>query len=280
MAVAGNSVHFAGVSMIVRLCALLLLAFALSAPAQIADDQCWSEFANWLKDYTGAPAPEAMLQAYRNRLVSSGLPDTDVQARIATIQRLAPSHEVEFTALRFDRIYSGQQNLFRTEPTPFLVRLIENLPTGKALDIGMGQGRNSLYLARKGWDVTGYDVSDQGLAIARKSAEQAGLKPNFVRASHGDFDFGVERWDLIVMIYSLAPMEDRSFLERVRRSLKPGGYVLVEQFNSPSAEVKGPPNALINSFRDYRTIVYEDVVDTSEWGFRKARLGRIFAQKE
>ena len=63
--------------------------------------------------------------------------------------------------------------------------------------------------------------------------------------------------------------------------LKPGGVVLVEQFNAaPVPGAKGPANALFKTFVNYRVLHYEDVTSLSEWGFKEARLGRILAQKE
>jgi 2-polyprenyl-3-methyl-5-hydroxy-6-metoxy-1,4-benzoquinol methylase len=180
---------------------------------------------------------------------------------------------------RFNKLYSAPSDLFRTAPNALLVRSVNGLKPGKALDIAMGQGRNALFLAKEGWAVTGYDVSEVGLGVARKDAEKAGLRINAVLASHQDFDFGREQWDLIAMIYTLADMQDGAFLRRVRDSLKPGGLIVVEQMNAGGTG-KGPANALFRSFEDLRVIHYEDVVDTAEWGLQKMRLGRIVAQKD
>ena len=65
----------------------------------------------------------------------------------------------------------------------------------------MGQGRNSLFLARLGWDVTGIDVSDKGIDLARKEADRLGMKMNYVVSDISAFDIGKERWDLIVGVY-------------------------------------------------------------------------------
>ncbi len=51
---------------------------------------------------------------------------------------------------------------------------VEGRNPGRALDIGMGQGRNAVYLATQGWDVTGFDPSSEGVRIARSNAEKAG----------------------------------------------------------------------------------------------------------
>lgn len=85
------------------------------------------------------------------------------------------------------------------------------LTGAKALDVGAGMGRNALHLARLGWDVTGIDLSAQGLAVMRSGAEKAGLKVQAVKTSYEDYDFGRERWDLVAMILSWAPVEDSAW---------------------------------------------------------------------
>jgi 2-polyprenyl-3-methyl-5-hydroxy-6-metoxy-1,4-benzoquinol methylase len=182
-------------------------------------------------------------------------------------------------AQRFNKLYSGPSPLFTAAPNAFLARTVGGLKTGRALDVAMGQGRNTVFLASQGWDVTGYDIADTGLEAARAAAEKAGVRIKTVRASHDDFDFGREQWDLIVMTYALADMENAAFLRRVKDSLKPGGIVLVEQMNAGGTG-EGPANALFRSFQDLRVIHYEDVVDTAEWGLQKMRIGRIVAQKD
>jgi 2-polyprenyl-3-methyl-5-hydroxy-6-metoxy-1,4-benzoquinol methylase len=70
---------------------------------------------------------------------------------------------------------------------------------GKALDVGMGQGRNSIYLAQHGWDVTGFDPADEGVHRATAEAARLGLKITAVVTTFEQFDFGESRWDLIVL---------------------------------------------------------------------------------
>ena len=181
----------------------------------------------------------------------------------------------------FDKIYASPAPPFNPEPSAFLTRAVEGVTPGKALDVGMGQGRNSLFLARKGWDVTGYDVSAVGLAAARTAAEKAGLKIRAVQKDHKDFDFGTAQWDLIVMVFPGLSMDEEDVLRRGKASLKPGGMIVVEQFNSaPGPGSKGPANALFRTFQECRVVRYEDVEDVSDWGRMKARIGRVAAVKE
>ena len=196
-------------------------------------------------------------------------------------QPAAPdSPGVAAVAQRFNKLYSGPSNLFfRATPNAFLARTVSGLQPGRALDVAMGQGRNSVFLAKQGWDVTGYDIADTGLEEARGAAEKEGTRIKAVHASHDDFDFGREQWDLIVMTYTLADMENAALLRRIKDSLKPGGIVVVEQMNAGGTG-KGPANALLRSFQELRVIHYEDVIDTAEWGLQKMRIGRIVAQKD
>ena len=83
--------------------------------------------------------------------------------------------------------------LCRAQQGAFLARAIDAIPPGKALDVAMGQGRNSLFLARKGWDVTGYDVSKVGPSTAEASAVAARLTIHTVLKGHNDFDFSAAR---------------------------------------------------------------------------------------
>lgn len=69
-------------------------------------------------------------------------------------------------------------------PPPELVAVVEGadaLPAGRALDLGCGTGTNAVYLAQRGWEVTGIDHVDRALRTARHKAETAGVSPWFVR---------------------------------------------------------------------------------------------------
>jgi 2-polyprenyl-3-methyl-5-hydroxy-6-metoxy-1,4-benzoquinol methylase len=219
---------------------------------------------------------------YGARLKADGVTDAAIKERLAVIVAEAPRRRLDLTAVHFDRIYADPKPPFRTEASEYLLRTVTGRSAGTALDVGMGQGRNALYLASRGWRVTGYDISEGGLAAARAQAEARKLSIATVRATHADFDFGVERWDLIVMTYAFTPMDDDGFLRRVRDSLKPGGIVVVEQFNAApdKATNKGPANALLKSFDGLRVIHYEDTVGRSEWGSALCRIGRITAEKD
>ncbi len=103
----------------------------------------------------------------------------------------------------YNEIYSSQPEQFSHEPNAFLVRVIQGRKPGRALDVAMGQGRNAIWLASQGWTVTGFDISDVAVAQARKQAEARRLKIETFVLPYEQFDWGKDKWDLIVFSYFL-----------------------------------------------------------------------------
>jgi hypothetical protein len=115
---------------------------------------------------------------------------------------------------------------FDHEPNKLLVETIRGVAPGKALDLAMGQGRNALYLASQGWQTTGVDISDVGLRLAREQSTRKKLALETIAADVDSWDLGVERWDLVTMIYAGNP----AWFAKVRAGLRAGGLVVVEYF--------------------------------------------------
>lgn len=103
--------------------------------------------------------------------------------------------------LMFDRIYASDRPTFSQNPSTVLVEAIEGVTPGRALDVAMGQGRNALFLAQRGWTVTGFDISGEGLNVARANAGRAGVALSAQQSTIDDFEYGDAQWDLIALIY-------------------------------------------------------------------------------
>jgi SAM-dependent methyltransferase len=183
----------------------------------------------------------------------------------------------------YDDIYSSQRDLFSAEPNAFMVRMVAGRRPGRALDVAMGQGRNALWLASQGWTVAGFDISPVAIDQARKEAAKRGLQMETSVIPYERFDWGKEKWDLIVFSYFFP----RATLSKVRDSLKPGGLLLVEGFHIDTARIRPLSggyrnNELFQVLKDYRILVYEDVQDRQDWGRPYGatnRLVRVLAQK-
>ncbi|HVV85032.1 MAG TPA: methyltransferase domain-containing protein [Kofleriaceae bacterium] len=170
--------------------------------------------------------------------------------------------------------------MFDLAPNKFLVEAVRGRKPGTALDVGMGQGRNALYLATQGWDVTGIDISDEGIRQALEAARAAKVDLHTEIADHETWDWGEKRWDLIAFLY----MGAQPPVDKIRRALKPGGIVVIEFFltgaNAGSGVGAFKPGELRAMFADGFDIVrYEEVEAQADWTRRVVPLARLVAAR-
>ena len=121
-------------------------------------------------------------------------------------------------------------------PRKVLVDLVEKglIPKGKALDICCGAGTNTVYLAEKGFQVTGIDISSKAVEYARKKAEQANVKINFMVQNFLKLPFKDEEFDFVFDMgcFHHVEVEDRNtFIKRISRVLKNDGLYLLICFS-------------------------------------------------
>ena len=184
----------------------------------------------------------------------------------------------------FNFIYRHPMGAFKNEPNGLLVETVASFAPGRALDVAMGEGRNAVYLAARGWDVTGFDVSDEALRQANARAKETGVRIQTVRQSSEDFDYGREQWDLILFSYAMAPIHDPAYIRRIRDSLKPGGVVVYEHYTGmPGVQANFGMVArgeLPRLFADFEIRRYEETRAKSDWQFgRRAQITRLVAAK-
>jgi SAM-dependent methyltransferase/ketosteroid isomerase-like protein len=170
---------------------------------------------------------------------------------------------------------------FEHRPNRLLVEAVRGVRPGAALDVATGEGRNALFLAAQGWRVTGVDVSDVGLRMARRRAEAERLPLETVEADIDTWDFGRERWDLVTLIYA---GNDERQVERCKASLKPGGLLVVEFFLKDATAGTGiggfGRGELARLVGDSFVILRDEVVeDVADWGLRRVPLVRFVARK-
>lgn len=264
----------------------LAIAFVTGANAQAhpSNEEVWKQFVEWLPKAPPVDGPNIIFDVHKKLLIESGVSAEDADRRVDILRRMLRERPDGWRVM-FNNIYASKKPGFATEPNAFLVSTAEGLKQGRALDIGMGQGRNSVYLALKGWDVTGFDMSDEGIAIARRNAERAGLKINAILTTEDAFDYGTERWDLIVFMYEPFPITTAAYVERLRRSLRPGGIIVIESFGEEETVQNRPvtaidPERLLAAFKDFRLLTYQDVVARADWGPPKPRrVVRMVAEK-
>jgi len=272
---------------ICRLLILALLSIGPQAQKPADSEQVWKDFITWFRTATPEGNP---VQAYAAELRQKGISPEQSRQQAAIIMRLL-GEKPEGVGMLYDRIYarpaSGDPATdgFASTPSAILMEATRELNPAAALDAGMGQGRNALYLAQAGWNVTGFDVSETGISAARASAEKKGLHIDMVKASYDDFDFGVEKWDLIVMTFAWAPVSDPGFVRRIQASLRKGGKVVFEHFirdaEHPYPDAVRPlaPGQLRNCFSGFQIERYEETEGIGDWGGPGSRLVRMIARK-
>ena len=101
----------------------------------------------------------------------------------------------------WNSVFKDETRYFNKDANRFLQQATADLEPGLALDIGLGEGRNSLFLAEQGWRVTGIDIADEGVAQANKKAAEKGLELRALVESVDTYDYGVEKWDLAIGMY-------------------------------------------------------------------------------
>lgn len=199
--------------------------------------------------------------------------------RVATVLLLSLSASAQPN--EYNRLYLAGSDIFTREPNAFLVEAVRNRKPGRALDVGMGQGRNALFLARLGWEVTGFDSADEGIRQAKAEAARLALRLNAEVNTFDSFDFGDEKWDLVVLTYE----PTKIIAPRVARALRPGGIVVVEDRHLDTRRVWPTgtfgDNELISLFPGLRVLRYEDVWSRPDWSAKKLdeRLVRLLAEK-
>jgi SAM-dependent methyltransferase len=145
----------------------------------------------------------------------------------------------------WDKRFSEPGYAYGTEPNGFLVTVADRIPRGKVLCLAEGEGRNAVYLAELGYDVTAVDTSAVGLEKAEALAHERGVAIETVNADLGEFEIEPGVWQGVVSIFCHLPPVVRAALhERCLRGLAPGGVFALEGFTPRQLELGtgGPKN--------------------------------------
>jgi SAM-dependent methyltransferase len=192
-------------------------------------------------------------------------------------------HRTEIEAERDSWNDAYRQSVgFNHQPNRLLVETVRGRKPGRALDVMMGQGRNAVYLATQGWKVTGVDISNEGMRLAREAAAAQHVSIDTVDADIDHYDFGTSRWDLVTMIYAGESME---MIGKIKPSLRPGGLFVVEYFLAGPTSCcggfeRGQPAPLFAGDPAWEILRDEVVEDAPDWATDKAQLVRFVARKK
>ncbi|MGG3505030.1 class I SAM-dependent methyltransferase [Paenibacillus lautus] len=173
--------------------------------------------------------------------------------------------------------FQGEDYVFGTEPNVFIADMHKKLGlTGDALAIAEGEGRNAVFLAREGMNVTVWDYAESGLNKANKLAEASGVAIRTELVDLHEAQWMQDQWDEIICVFGHFPKELRTkTLEGVKTAVKPGGYFLTEVYSPYQIPYRsgGPQDQQF-------LYVPEDFLETfAEWRIVHFFMGEVIRQE-
>lgn len=243
------------------------------------EQRAYERFRSWLNSLPLDQQRDDKVESrYREYLKASGFSDADVNTQIKLIDEQGERAEIE----RWNRILTSEKPRFNTAPNAFLVEIAKTRKPGTALDVGMGQGRNAIWLAQQGWDVTGFDPAQKAVALAVENARKAGVHLNAQVKRSEDFDFGESRWDLILVSYA----GGREMKDVLPKALRPGGVLVIEAFHRDATKIGSIGGQVVFDtgelpmlYSKLRVVRYEEPIATADFGLQKMRLVRYCGER-
>ena len=172
-------------------------------------------------------------------------------------------------------------------PSRFLIESFDLLPAsrGLALDVAMGNGRNAVYLATRGFDVDGVDVNPKVVEDARRRARRMGAPIRAVvgNVEDGSYIIPIETFDVIVVFNFL----HRPLFRDIKDGIKPGGVVVYQTYTTEQPQFGPPtnpahlvrPGELAEVFSDWTILRHEEGIEPESPGHGPKALAGIVARK-
>lgn len=132
----------------------------------------------------------------------------------------------------------GRRETYRSpaEPAPVVRDAVDDLPSGRTLDVATGTGGNAIFLADRGWEVDAVDISRSMLDRARTLAAERSVSVNWILADVDDYCLREATYDVVTISY----FDARHRLPAVKRALAPGGVLCYEHHLTTGEDVAGP----------------------------------------
>tara|TARA_R110001592_G_scaffold111321_1_gene308282 strand:- start:46 stop:654 length:609 start_codon:yes stop_codon:yes gene_type:complete len=178
--------------------------------------------------------------------------------------------------------FGKEEFIYGTEPNQFFKEQLQNLEIGTLLLPAEGEGRNAVYAAIQGWEVSAFDISEQGRVKAMLLAKQHKVNINYEIASVLDYT-NHKQFDVIAFCYTHFPIDIRKTAHKqMLQLLKKGGIIIFEAFAKAqlSNDFGGPKNeAMLFSIDEVKQeftgldfkILEEKTIELSEGEFHKGK---------
>lgn len=140
--------------------------------------------------------------------------------------------------------YHQTEFVYGKEPNVFFREQLEMLNPGRILLPAEGEGRNAVYAASRGWQVTAFDFSEEAMRKARLLASERKVSIDYFLAGYHSVSLPENHFNVLALIYAHAPDWPQVY-QRLIKALKPGGMLIVEIFNKKQMEnFSGGPKVL------------------------------------
>jgi hypothetical protein len=257
-----------------RLALLLMVLLCSPCIAQKSEYDFYPEFRNSFTPKLRGENPsrsltnEEIVERYAATLKGEGVAESEITRRTRLLLTERKALEADY----WNRFYLDDKSNFNRAPNGFLKQMVTGMRPGAALDYGMGEGRNAIYLASLGWEVWGFDPADAGVALAQKRAKELGLTLHTAAVRDSEYDFGKGRFDLVLFSWTMPLVP----IQRVVDSLKPGGIMVMEC----GADFVSGRNEMLHLFDPLQIIHYEIVRAKSDFYDRRdTDVLRLVARK-
>ena len=163
---------------------------------------------------------------------------------------------------KWDARYGAEDFEQPVDPVPLVRDVAQSLSPCRALCLAAGSGRNAVYLAQLGYEVTAIDISPVGLDRCRDLARSRGVEVELIEADLLSYPFP-DQYGLVTMVYYHEP----SLFPQLQDAVKAGGHFLFQTFSIDHAKQDwGPsnpafladPKAVFDAFRHWRIRRFED----------------------
>mgnify|MGYP001178148055 CR=1 FL=1 len=145
----------------------------------------------------------------------------------------------------WDERFNQNQYVYGTEPNPFVKQIIHRLKGKRLLTIAEGEGRNAVFLAEHGFQVTAWDYSKVGLEKTKALAKQRGVHVHTELVDLERVQWKENEWDLIINIWGhISGNQKAGLLQGIAKAIKPGGMYATEVYSVHQLDYKtGGPSS-------------------------------------
>lgn len=189
--------------------------------------------------------------------------------------------------------FSAVEYVYGTQPNQFYSQQLKKLKPGKILFPAEGEGRNAVYAATQGWQVSAFDTSSEGKRKAISLATAKKVSIDYILVGYEEISYSIDSFDAIVLIFAhMPPLKRRDYHKKLASFLKPGGVLILEAFSKNQINYhSGGPRDIdmlfsedelredFKTFTSLKIVETETILDEGAFHQGKAAVIRVVGKK-